>query len=114
GLGAPPDPAAGPGGPGAAAEGRPWAPDAGRLAGAITSTFGRTGYQRTPQGGSGADAAITFLGPPFAAGTPAVRQAVQSALRLLSLPGGGVQPGQAWTGTPGVAWTAETAFFALF
>jgi glucoamylase len=102
------------GGAAAAADGRRWAADADRLAGAITSTFGRTGYQRTPQAGSGADAAITFLGPPFAADSPAVAQAVQSAQQLLTLPGGGVQPGQAWTGTPGVAWTAETAFFALF
>ena len=114
GLHAAADLAAEAAGPAAAADGERWAADANRLATAIGATFGRTGYQHTPEAGSGADAAVTFLGPPFAAPSLAVRQAARSAQQVLTLPGGGLQPGQAWTGTPGVAWTAETAFFAVF
>jgi hypothetical protein len=102
------------GGPAAAAQGQRWAADATRLSRAIGATFGRTGYQRTPEAGSGADAAITFLGPPFAPATEPVRLAAGAAQRALALPDGGLAPGQDWPGTPGVAWTAETAFFALF
>ncbi len=45
---------------------------------------------------------------------PEVLQAARSAQRALTLPDGGPRPGTRWPGTPGVAWTAETAFFALF
>ncbi len=102
------------GGPVASSDRRRWAAAAARLARAITATFGRTGYQRTPAPGSGADAAITFLGPPFAVADPQVLEAASSAQGALTLPGGGLRPGTRWPGTPGVAWTAETAFFALF
>lgn len=102
------------GGTAAASEGRRWAGAADRLARAITAAFGRTGYQRFPLAGSGADAAITFLGPPFAEPGPRVLRAARSAQRALSVPNGGLGPGEAWSGTPDVAWTAETAFFALF
>ncbi len=95
-------------------DGRRWAAAAARLAAAITVTFGRNGYQRTPDAGSGADAAITFLGPPFAVPDPEVLQAARSAQRSLIIPNGGLRPGSNWTGTPDVAWTPETAFFALF
>jgi GH15 family glucan-1,4-alpha-glucosidase len=44
----------------------------------------------------------------------AVRQAASSAQRELRLPNGGLRPGTSWPGTPDVAWTPETAFFALF
>ena len=98
----------------ATSDGRRWAAAAARLARAITATFGPTGYQRTPASGSGADAAITFLGPPFAVPGPQVLRAASSAQRALTLPDGGLRPGTRWPGTPGVAWTAETAFFALF
>ncbi|HEY1005306.1 MAG TPA: glycoside hydrolase family 15, partial [Streptosporangiaceae bacterium] len=98
----------------ATSDGRRWAAAATRLARAITATFGQTRYQRTPATGSGADAAITFLGPPFAMPGPEVLQAASSAQRALTLPDGGLRPGTGWPGTPGVAWTAETAFFALF
>jgi glucoamylase len=102
------------GGAAAASDGQRWAAAAARLATAITGTFGRSGYQRTPSPKSGADAAVTFLGPPFAAPGPAVLRAARSAQRVLTLPNGGLKPGANWPGTPGVAWTAETAFFALF
>ncbi len=102
------------GGATATSDGRRWAAAAARLARAITATFGQIGYQRTPDAGSGADAAITFLGPPFAVPDPEVLQAASSAQRSLTVPNGGLRPGSSWSGTPDVAWTPETAFFALF
>ena len=98
----------------ATSDGHRWAAAAARLATAITATFGRNGYQRTPAAGSGADAAVTFLGPPFAVPSAAVLQAARSAQRALTVPNGGLRPGTSWPGTPDVAWTPETAFFALF
>ncbi len=91
-----------------------WRSAAARLAAAIARTFGRTGYQRTPDTGSGADAAVTFLGPPFAIPDAAVEIAARSAQQVLTLPNGGLRPGTAWRGAAGVAWTPETAMFALF
>ncbi len=93
---------------------RRWAAAAGRLSRAIQAEFGRYGYHRLPRDRSGADAAVTFLGPPFAAPAPAVTQAVLRAERALTLPGGGVLPGSDFPGNRTVAWTAETAFFALY
>jgi GH15 family glucan-1,4-alpha-glucosidase len=114
GLRAAADLAAGLGGAAAAGDGRRWAAAADRLAGAITAVFGRTGYQRVPLAGSGADAAVTWLGPPFAEPSPQVLRAARSAQQALTVSNGGLGPGEAWSGTPDVAWTAETAFFALF
>jgi glucoamylase len=114
GLRAAADLAADVGGAAAAGDARRWSAAAGRLAGAITAAFGPAGYQRMPRAGSGADAAVTFLGPPFARPAAGVRQAAASAQRVLTVPNGGLRPGAAWPGTPGVAWTPETAFFALF
>jgi len=114
GLRAAADLAAGIGSASARSDGHTWAAAAARLARAITITFGENGYQRTPSPGSGADAAITFLGPPFGRPGPAVLRAARSAQQVLTLPDGGVKPGQSWPGTPDVAWTAETGFFALF
>lgn len=87
---------------------------AARLAAAIGSDFGRYGYHRLPFTASGADAAVTFLGPPFAEPDAAVRRAAGAAAAQLRLPVGGLRPGTSWDGAGGVAWTAETAFFALF
>jgi glucoamylase len=114
GLRAAADLAADVGGTAAGGDARRWSAAAGRLAGAIRAAFGPAGYQRTPQAGSGADAAITFLGPPFARPGAEVRQVAAAAQRVLTVPNGGLRPGAAWPGTPGVAWTPETAFFALF
>jgi glucoamylase len=91
-----------------------WANAAARLSVTIGRTFGQTGYQRTPSTGSGADAAIAFLGAPLAVPDPAVRRAAQQAQVTLRQPNGGMAPGASWTGSPDVAWTAETAVFALF
>jgi glucoamylase len=93
---------------------RGWDAAAGRLGRAIRAGFGATGYQRTPAASSGADAAVTFLGPPFAAAGSAVRRAVAVTAGQLVLPNGGVEPGSAWPGDPGEAWTPETGFFALY
>jgi glucoamylase len=114
GLRAAADLAADIGGATATSQGRRWAAAAAALARAITGMFGRTGYQRLPDAGSGADAAVTFLGPPFAEPVPQVLQAARSAQGDLAVPNGGLRPGATWPGTPNVAWTAETAFFALF
>jgi GH15 family glucan-1,4-alpha-glucosidase len=92
---------------------RRWAAAAARLGAAITARFGRYGYHRLPRDRSGADAAVTFLGPPFAAAAAPVTRAARAAQAALTLPGGGLLPGAAWPGTPGVAWTPETAMFAL-
>ncbi len=113
GLRAAADVAADIGGATAGGDARRWADSAARLAGGIAATFGRTGYQRTPTG-SGADAAVTFLGPPFAMPDPQVLRAAESAQQTLAVANGGLRPGAIWPGTPGVAWTSETAFFALF
>jgi GH15 family glucan-1,4-alpha-glucosidase len=91
-----------------------WSAAAGRLSAAITSRFGATGYRRTPSAGSGQDAAVTFLGAPFGRPDTAVVRAAGSAERALTLPDGGLEPGTAWPGAAGVAWTPETAMFALF
>jgi glucoamylase len=91
-----------------------WGAAAGGLSAAVTRAFGATGYQRTTAAGSGADAAITFLGPPFAAPDAAVRAAASKAQTALTEPDGGLRPGTAWHGAAGVAWTPETAMFALF
>jgi glucoamylase len=91
-----------------------WATAATRLSAGIASLFGRTGYQRALSASSGADAAITFLGPPLATPSRAVQLAAQAAEQALRQPNGGLVPGARWAGSTGVAWTAETAFFALF
>jgi glucoamylase len=91
-----------------------WARAAASLADGIATGFGRYGYHRLPYQDSGDDAAVTFLGPPFAAADPAVVSAITSTERSLRLPNGGILPGTDWPGNRTTAWTAETAFFALF
>jgi glucoamylase len=91
-----------------------WSAAAGRLSAAIRTGFGATGYQRTTSAGSGADAAVTFLGPPFEPPSRAVGRAVASAAAELRLPNGGMRPGTAWASVSDVAWTPETGFFALY
>jgi GH15 family glucan-1,4-alpha-glucosidase len=90
-----------------------WARAATRLADGIAAAFGRHGYHRLPLADSGDDAAVTFLGPPFAAAGPAVVSAITDTERSLRLPNGGMLPGTDWPGNRTTAWTAETAFFAL-
>jgi len=93
---------------------RRWLAAATRLTTAIRTQFGSTGYHRGPDAGSGADTAVTFLGPPLGSADPAVSRAAQKAQHVLAVPNGGLRPGEAWSGASGVAWTPETALFALF
>ena len=90
-----------------------WARAASRLADGIAAGFGRHGYHRVAYADSGDDAAVTFLGPPFAAAGPPVMSAIMDTERSLRLPNGGILPGTDWPGNRTTAWTAETAFFAL-
>ncbi|HEX6447189.1 MAG TPA: glycoside hydrolase family 15 [Streptosporangiales bacterium] len=88
-----------------------WSDAAARLADGIERAFAATGYHRTPDPASGADAAVTFLAPPFAPERPDVTAAVLDARRRLTRPDGGVAPGERWAGAE--SWTPETGFFAL-
>ena len=90
-----------------------WASAAARLDRAIQVSFGCYGFNRLPDDASAPDASVTFLGPPFGPGSTGLDRAVDAAEHALTLPGGGVRPGAGWPGNPAIAWTAETAFFAL-
>ncbi|UGQ10646.1 hypothetical protein LO772_28030 [Yinghuangia sp. ASG 101] len=91
-----------------------WSAAATRLADAVDTRFGAHGYPRTPSAKGGADAAVTWLGPPFAAGDPDVDAAVRRSAADLTLPNGGILPGAKWGGDLTAAWTPETAGFALY
>ncbi|MGW0665052.1 hypothetical protein [Streptodolium elevatio] len=91
-----------------------WSHAARRLDEAIRTEFGPYGYPRTADAGSGADTAVTWLGPPFAAPSADVAAAVRGAESELTLANGGILPGGDWGGRKDVAWTPETASFALF
>jgi glucoamylase len=80
-----------------------------RLERGVARGFGARGFQRYPAGG-GADAAVTWLGPPFGPDDPAVGRAVKTAWRRLTV-GGGAVPGRPWLGSD--PWTPATASFAL-
>lgn len=100
---------------GAVSSARSWGQAVTTLADGIATGFGRYGYPHLAYvGSSGSDAAITFLGPPFEPRNAAVDQAATQAMKSLTLPDGGMLPGLAWAGNKTAAWTAETAFFALF
>jgi GH15 family glucan-1,4-alpha-glucosidase len=80
-----------------------------RLSEATDRLFGPD-YLRTP--GGGADAIVTALGPPFAPPRTDVADAIDHTRGLLTQPNGGITPGQEWR-ADGVAWTPQTALFAL-
>ena len=92
---------------------RRYAAAAGRLDAAISREFAPTGYQRTTGARSGADAAINFLAPPFAPPDARLMEAIAGAAERLRAPNGGILPGERWPQDPTVAWTPETALFAL-
>jgi GH15 family glucan-1,4-alpha-glucosidase len=98
---------------GAAEEAQRWQTAAGRLSGAISRQFAPYGYPRSPIQGGKMDAAVTFLAPPFAPRDAGVTMAVRTAASKLRLTNGGVLPGELWAGNREVAWTPETAMFAL-
>ena len=92
-----------------------WSGAARRLDGAITRSFGATGYRRYPVASAGPDSAVTFLAPPLAPprqGRDAVTAAVHRAESELLMPSGGLRPGNI-PRVGGVAWTPATALFAL-
>jgi GH15 family glucan-1,4-alpha-glucosidase len=91
-----------------------WSAAAARLSAGIGRGFGRYGYHRVAFADSGDDSAVTFLGPPFATPGPGVMRAADRTEDALRVANGGLQPGSDWDGTDEVAWTPETAFFALF
>lgn len=82
----------------------------------LSELGGATGNRGASDGttgiGGGADAIVTVLGPPFAPPRADVSAAIERSHRLLTLPNGGVTPGQAWR-ADGVAWTPQTALFGL-
>jgi hypothetical protein len=80
------------------------------LQGAVDKRFGRLGYPRDSRGG--ADSIVTTLGPPFSPARPQVGAAIRRSQQLLTLPNGGVTPGQDWR-ADGIAWTPSTALFGL-
>jgi glucoamylase len=86
-----------------------WAKAVERLEDGVARRFGPGGFQRYPAGG-GADAAVTWLGPPFGPRDPGVERAIGEAWRRLSV-GGGAVPGRPWLGSD--PWTPATASFAL-
>jgi glucoamylase len=92
---------------------RRYAAAAGRLDAGIARGFAPAGYQRTTNPRSGADAAVNFLAPPFAPPEARVEAAIADAAKRLRAPNGGVLPGERWPQDPTVAWTPETALFAL-
>jgi GH15 family glucan-1,4-alpha-glucosidase len=95
-------------------DGDRWAGAAMRLDAGIVAEFGPHDYPRTAHAAGGADTAVTWLGPPFAAPNAGVADAVRKASSRLILPNGGVLPGEHWGGDTTAAWTPETASFALF
>jgi glucoamylase len=92
---------------------------ASRLGSAISRAFwGPAGFHRYPvrigdaaPRGDGPDAAVTWLGPPFAPSSGIVRQGVARAAAQLAPGNGGAVPGTPWRGAD--YWTPATASFAL-
>lgn len=90
-----------------------WRAAATRLDDAIVARFGSTGWRRYPQRGAGPDSAITFLAAPLA--TPSgssVRPALTRTAAELTMPSGGLRPGD-MRGVRRHTFTPATALFAL-
>lgn len=87
-----------------------WREAEGKLATAVEREFGSRGFPRSRL--SGADAIVTVLGPPFAPARPEVTAAIERSRGVLTVPNGGVTPGEDWR-ADGVAWTPQTTLFAL-
>lgn len=83
-----------------------------RLRSAIDEGFAPGSYPRH-LGSDNPDAAIAFLLPPYAESVrPAVLAALVSAQSRMRRANGGLAPGSSWK-QDGIAWTPETAQFAL-
>jgi GH15 family glucan-1,4-alpha-glucosidase len=77
----------------------------------VALRFGSGGYQRYGPSG-GADAAVAFLLPPFAAEDDDVVRAWRHYQTSALRPAGGLAPGAGWY-RDGVSWTPQTALVAL-
>jgi glucoamylase len=102
--------------PAAAARYRSAASTLGRAIG--QAFWGPAGFHRYPvrlgdaaPRGDGPDAAVTWLGPPFAPPSGMAREGLDRAAAQLAPGGGGAVPGTPWRG--GDYWTPATASFAL-
>ncbi len=93
---------------------RRWTAATARLETAVGAAFGCYDYHRLAYDSSGPDASITFLGPPFEPANTTINRVARNAEKALTLPNGGILPGTDWPGNKTIAWTPETAFFALF
>ncbi|PRY00951.1 hypothetical protein [Allonocardiopsis opalescens] len=82
-----------------------------RLSAAIDTHFAPAGYPRRVSGG-GRDASVAFLLPPFAPRTDAAEAAWRATLAALTLPNGGVRPGEEWTDAE-TGWTPQQSLFAM-
>jgi GH15 family glucan-1,4-alpha-glucosidase len=83
-----------------------------RLAAGVRERFGAVGYARRLTGGP-RDTAVAWLLPPYApARDDDVVAAWQSAAAEMARSNGGLAPGGSWR-QDGIAWTPETAAFAL-
>lgn len=78
---------------------------------AVETRFAPLGYPRH-DGGHVKDAAVAFLMPPFASGSPDVTAAWVEAAEGMARPAGGLAPGVGWK-ADGISWTPQTALFAL-
>lgn len=78
---------------------------------ALATRFAPLGYPRH-DGGHVRDAAVAFLMPPFAPGSPDVTAAWLAAADGMARPAGGLAPGAGWK-SDGISWTPQTALFAL-
>lgn len=78
---------------------------------AVATRFAPLGYPRH-DGGDLRDAAVAFLMPPFASGSPDVTAAWLEAADGMARPAGGLAPGAGWK-ADGISWTPQTALFAL-
>ena len=78
---------------------------------AVERTFGARGYPRQVTGGA-RDTSVAWLTPPFAPARTSSLRARDAAFAESGRIVGGVAPGAAWEDN-GVAWTPETAAFAL-
>ncbi|MGW6131891.1 glycoside hydrolase family 15 [Cellulomonas sp. NPDC055163] len=78
---------------------------------ALATRFAPLGYPRH-DGGDVRDAAVAFLMPPFAPGSPDVTAAWLEAADGMARPAGGLAPGAGWK-ADGISWTPQTALFAL-
>lgn len=85
-------------------------PAADQVRAAVVRRFGPAYPRHT---GGVPDAAVTFIGPPFArCPLPGSEQARLAAVPQMRRPAGGVAPGAGWK-RDGISWTPQTALMAL-